>query len=124
MMPKVTVKKCKLPRPKEVEIQRAILEWLKLNGIMAWRSNTGGAAFPNGRGGFQHVRFGFSGVSDIIGILRYPPFDLGRFLAIEVKRPGNKPTLDQEAFLEGIRSNGGMAFVATSVDDVREKLGF
>jgi hypothetical protein len=48
---------------------------------------------------------------------------IGRFLAIEVKRPGGKLTLDQTAFLEAVRQNGGIAIVATSVDDVMEGLG-
>lgn len=46
----------------------------------------------------------------------------GRFVAIEVKRPGCKPTPLQSAFLESIRRTGGIAFVAFSVDDVVREL--
>ncbi|HNR14835.1 MAG TPA: VRR-NUC domain-containing protein [Thermodesulfobacteriota bacterium] len=55
---------------------------------------------------------GMKGVADIIGIYR------GRFLAIEVKKPGEKPTRDQEIFLTRVNHEGGFAFVAHSVDDV------
>jgi Ni,Fe-hydrogenase III small subunit len=39
----------------------------------------------------------------------YPPS--GRMVAIEVKRPGCKPTPEQVAFLAAIRKNGGIAIV-------------
>lgn len=70
---------------------------------------------------FKHghfYRFGKPGSSDILGIL-----DDGRFLAIEVKRPGKEPTEVQREFLENINKNGGLAFVAYSVDDARSMLG-
>ena len=55
------------------------------------------------------------GVSDIIiGVI--PPS--GRFLAIEVKRPGGKPLAEQQQLLDTISEAGGLAFVACSVDDV------
>lgn len=131
----------KKPQPKEAEIQRAILEFLKLHGIFCWRQNTGAFRLMN-NGKSRFVRAGFPGISDILGILprwwyegkkrglvraistatSMPP-DVGQFLAIEVKRPGEKPTLDQQAFLQAVKANGGIAFVAHSVDDVRRELG-
>ena len=42
----------------------------------------------------------------------------GRFGAIEVKRKGNKPTPEQEEFLERVRRNGGIAVIAYSIDEV------
>lgn len=56
------------------------------------------------------------GVSDIIGIYK------GRFLAIEVKKPGAKPTNHQWNFLKAVHENGGIALVARSVEDVAEIL--
>jgi hypothetical protein len=58
------------------------------------------------------------GVSDILGILK----NTGRFLAIEVKVPGNKPTIYQTNFIENVRAHGGIAFVATSLEDVKSEL--
>ena len=46
------------------------------------------------------------GVSDIIGQLRD-----GRFFAIEVKRPGEKPTPEQSEFLSLVNDAGGIAGV-------------
>ena len=62
--------------------------------------NVGG--FRNEHG--QFVKFGFKGCSDIIGQI----VD-GRFFAWEVKRPGNKPTADQYAFLEVVANTGGIS---------------
>ena len=49
--------------------------------------------------------------------------DVARFLAIEVKRPGGKPTAPQQAFLDKVNEAGGIGFVATSVQDVMDQLG-
>lgn len=62
-------------------------------------------------------KWAISGVSDILGIL--PD---GRFLAIEVKRPGGKASAKQLEFIEQITSRGGVAFVADSTDVVRREL--
>ena len=52
------------------------------------------------------------GVPDILAVIS------GRFVAIEVKRPGNKPSKLQLAQLRRIQAAGGVAMVAESVDDV------
>lgn len=55
---------------------------------------------------------GDRGISDIIGCHQ------GRMVAIEIKKPGGKPTPEQVAFLEAVRSAGGIGFVASSTEDV------
>lgn len=46
----------------------------------------------------------------------------GRFVAIEVKTPTGRLTKLQKYHIDRIIEAGGVAFVATSVDDVIEKL--
>jgi Holliday junction resolvase len=46
----------------------------------------------------------------------------GLFVGIEVKKPGKTPTKIQEHRLQKIRDAGGLALVATSVDNLREQL--
>lgn len=58
-----------------------------------------------------------SGISDILACVK------GRFVAIEVKRPGEKPTPLQEAFLAKVICTGGRAFAATALDDVKARMG-
>ena len=104
-------------RPSEAQTQRQILDWLKLNGIFAWRNNTGAMAGSH-KGKRWFVRFGCPGMSDILGI-----YKAGKFLAIEVKRSDGRLTQDQQCFLESVKANGGIAIVARSLKDVQEILG-
>src|SRR3990172_7092534 len=111
---------------KETEITKAVLEYLSLRGIFAWRNNSGAARYMN-NGKQRFVKFSFTGASDILGIV--PTYSdaiavtrTGRFLAIEVKTCKGKLSLDQKAFLEAVRQNGGLAIVATSLEDVRKVL--
>jgi hypothetical protein len=93
----------------EQGIQSAILAYLRMKGIPCYKHQNAGI-YRDGRYIPSHTR----GVSDIIGLL--PPN--GRFLAIEVKRPGGKPTQEQQNFIDAVNRAGGLAFVAFSVDDV------
>lgn len=52
-----------------------------------------------------------AGIPDIVGCLD------GRFVAIEVKRPGKRPTKLQDHVMGRIREAGGAVGVATSVED-------
>lgn len=103
----------KPPVRREADIQREILRYLAMRRVYARRINVG--MIPNGRGGFRSS--GMVGISDIIGVL-----PSGKFLAIECKRPGAKPTPAQAEFLHRVNMNGGLGFVATSVEDVEERL--
>lgn len=96
----------------EASIQRTIMDYLTVRRIFHWRQNSG--AFPGEyKGKKRFVRFtSIKGVSDILGIYK------GRLLAIEVKRPGEKPTVDQLAFMESVKAAGGIAFVARDLGDV------
>lgn len=101
---------------KESDIQRAILEWLEWNGWIAIKINNQNMISIKGRLVPCKVRPGQVGVSDILA------FKNGLFAAIEVKVPGNYPTQNQKDFLAKVEQNGGIAFVARSVDDVEAKL--
>jgi len=46
----------------------------------------------------------------------------GRLHAIEVKRPGGRPTDDQRAFLDRVRQNGGAALVVFDVTTLVDAL--
>lgn len=65
----------------------------------------------------RFIRYGFPGLSDIIGQLRD-----GRFLAIEIKVKRDKLSPEQAAFLDQVNAAGGIAFVARSIEDARENL--
>jgi hypothetical protein len=92
----------------EVEVQADALAILEAHPAVAWakRMNTGAGKllYPDGKNS-RFIRFGFPGLSDIIGQLR-----AGRFLACECKRKGEKPTDDQNAFLDTVNAAGGLGF--------------
>lgn len=104
-----------LPIPLERDIQAGVIEvcglypWL---GI--WRANTGAAKYVNDDGSIRRVRFGFKGQSDILGIIH----PVGRFAAIEVKRPNVGLPLHQSRFLFNVRDFGGFAVVVRDVDQM------
>lgn len=105
--------------PKEQDILNACLQYLQLRGFLAWRQNSGAVVSVH-QGRRRFVRFnGAPGCADILGIVGH----LGTFLAVEIKRPGNKPTAKQLSFLDAVRRHGGMAIVADSVESLARQLG-
>ena len=110
--------KAKKPVVKEAEILASVLKALKLypNVFFFTRMNSGAYAVGEGKAR-RYVRFGFPGCPDIIGMMRG-----GRMLCIEVKSPTGKLSAVQERFLIRIRQNGGVAFVARSVDELAKYL--
>jgi len=106
-----TMKKLIVP---ESEVLRQCIAYLYARRIFAWRNNTGAAKTEDGR----FVRFGLPGASDILGILPG-----GKFLAVECKRSsGGKVSPQQQAFLDRIKKEGGVAIIATSVEDLIRRL--
>jgi len=98
----------------ENEIKKAILEFLHLNGIFAWRQNSFAVKIE----GKYFVRATEPGCPDIMGIL--PPN--GRVLCIEVKTPRGRLTETQKKFLQRAASCGALVIVARCVEDVSKAL--
>ena len=137
----VIVAKKRPAQRRESDIQEAILDYLnRTPGCVAWKSGAASfrASYRDRKTGAIRERFvkvGRAGVSDIIGwvrtTVRIPNgpngapfvFTYPRWLAIEVKRPGEKPKPHQQRFLDRVHDSGGLALVARSVDDVRRGLG-
>ena len=91
-----------------------VLKALKAHPAVAWceRQNSGAARIGN-----RFVRFGWPGCPDILGMLRD-----GRFLGVEVKAKAGRLRPEQSVFLERIRCDGGVAFVAHDLRDVMREL--
>lgn len=92
----------------EKDIQGLILEYLWYNKIFAWRNNIGGR---------YNMKFGKKGSGDILGVLPE-----GKFLSIEVKTKTGKVSKEQKEFIKRVKEEGGIAFVARSLDDVKKNL--
>ena len=149
----------------ETALKRAIAEVLNLQpGIYVMPMNVG-AVMEGYKGKTRYVKFGFPGLSDLIGWRRIqftsqrtqvddktgvrwtigvPPILVPRWLALEVKKPGQVPGVlvgfvvnaqpryltvkgkaltraeQQRTFLAKVRDAGGIAAVVTNVDEALE----
>jgi hypothetical protein len=108
--------------PLESAIVRAILDYLRLDGrVLAWRQNTGAAKLVGKGGRVRPVRFSQPGAADIQGVITRGP-NRGRFIALEVKRPGGVADPHQLAWGAAIEKAGGIYEVVRSVEQVRDVL--
>ena len=97
------------PSVTESEIQRSEKDVLTTHPKVAWfYVTTTGSVRRRG----SYITLGYPGISDILGQLTN-----GLLLAVEVKKPGKKPTEVQYEFMLDVVLNGGVAFW---VDDPRQ----
>lgn len=101
-----------MPMPTEHEIQSTILERLAmLPGGFFWRENSG--TFQVGEeGNKRFFRAGIKGIADVMGVYK------GYAIAIEVKRPGKKQSVDQRAFQQRFDQCGGVYLVCTDATTI------
>lgn len=103
------------PHKAETGLQAAIVAALELErDLVIWRNATG---VYRGYGG--RVRAGLpKGSADLVGILA----PRGRFVALEVKRPGEEPEPHQIEWLDDVRARGGFACVVHSMAEARDAI--
>lgn len=92
--------KTELEKPIETRIRVALNE----AGVLVWKHNIDNRNLHTGLG---------IGTADLICVV--PP--KGRFLGIEVKRPGCDASENQERWLDIVLKHGGIAGVAHSVEE-------
>ena len=102
--------------PLERDIQKAIRQLLRVHPLVAWHGRINRGAVQDARGNYV-VFNDIKGCADLIGQLK-----TGHWLAIEVKRPGNVPTEDQQEFLDAVALNGGLAFWCDSVEECSRRI--
>jgi hypothetical protein len=103
---------------REQDIQSEVLKLNSPPDLRLIRINSGSRSY--------RVKGAPAGTSDIIGWKKAAGNGwnvIALFVALEVKKPGEKPTAKQEEFLESVRDAGGIAGVVTSVEEARELLG-
>lgn len=101
--------------PLEAVVQNAIRKALGLEpGLILWRNNVGHVEYWKEDGSKVEFNYGLeTGSADLVGCLD------GRFVALEVKRPGGVQSDEQIAWAERVRFNGGFYAVVKSVDEAR-----
>jgi len=103
--------KNKIIKESEKNIQNAILQWLALKKIKAFRINSG--MVKTEKGGM--VKLAPTGFSDIFGVLTG-----GRAFFIEVKTEKGKLTKFQTEFLGDMKKLGAITIVARNIEDCEE----
>jgi len=106
----------------EASIQDAIYNYLIMRGHLVIRVNAGAMHIKDEGRKARFVRFVYyaalgviqttAGISDILGCTTQ-----GRFYAVECKRVGEKPKPAQVSFLRLVSERGGLAIVASSIED-------
>lgn len=95
----------------ENDIRRNIIEYLRLKNVLCWVNQSVGVRGRRRNGtGYRN------GTSDVFCL------PLGKFCAIEVKKPGGVVSEEQMNFLSDVRAAGHIGFVAYSVRDVAREL--
>lgn len=92
---------------REAAIQRQVLDYLRLRRIPATRNQAGHV-----RVGSSWLNLGAAGWPDIIACWR------GHFLGIEVKRPGEQPSEEQQRVHEELAAAGAIILIVHSIEDL------
>lgn len=92
---------------KESELYKPLVEYLNHRGFVALRINSGKIKV-----GRRFIQLAPSGTSDIVGVC----------LAVEVKKPGEKPTRAQQEFIDRVNMAGGIGLIVESVEDLDTQL--
>ncbi len=104
--------KNKTDKPKilERDVQKGIIDFLAFRHIFHYRNNTGAAVIQPANGPRRFLRAGALGSPDIVVIIG------GKYIGIEVKRPGGVLRESQIAFRNAVNDAGGLYWVFDSID--------
>lgn len=97
---------------KEKDLQRTILDYLKVNHIFHYRNNSG--AFKSEKGGFYH--FGSPGAPDIVAVIA------GRYVGIEVKGTKGVQNKNQKEFQKNLEKVEGTYLLVHSFEEFEDYL--
>ena len=99
-------------KPEAVQ-QDAILQWFAVQGVLAYRINTGAVKI-----GDRFVRFGVTGFSDVVAFPWFPGETRPRVLFCEVKSATRRQRPEQKSFAAQVEEHGMHYLLARGVDDV------
>ena len=110
----------KLPPIREHQLQTLLINYLTGHGYYVQRLNAG--KYPMGEGRNRRFVQGVAvGTPDIIAFKDiHGSVDL---MFIEVKVPGNKPTLLQTIKMQELEEHGAKCYVIHSLEELEEKMG-
>jgi hypothetical protein len=101
-------------KPLERDVLKAVVQVLRLDRRVARVERNQSGVFQDGN---RFIRVGVRGKLDLTVYLKS-----GKYLELEVKRPGGKPEPHQQKRIDDIRAAGGLAGCATSIEEALELL--
>lgn len=105
--------------PKEADLQRAVFDWLKIRGILAWRMPIGPVihrTVKNGRTTEHWKKSPLKGFPDIAGVLRRRR--RGVLFVLELKAGKRELTPEQVAWMVDLQASGAAGAVIRSIADL------
>lgn len=111
---------------RESDILQAVRLRASQLGAIVWRNNCG--AYKTAHG--HYIKYGVAnpGGSDLLGLTQITVTQemVGKlvavFTALEIKQPNKKPTPEQQAFIDCINKNGGIAAVISDPEQLNNIL--
>jgi hypothetical protein len=100
---------------KEHDIQKQIIDYLKLKHYFWWRNNSG-AMISEYKGKKRFMRFGSVGSPDIFVIYKNDCY------GIEIKSATGKQSPEQIEWQKGFDDNGGIYLLIRSLDELMDYL--
>jgi len=102
----------------EGAVRNLVCSYLTRLGLFFWLHDSVGIFDPKTKRFRRNTSpYRMKGVADILGIL-----PSGRMFAIELKSATGRLTPEQKIFIEKVNASGGIAFMARSIEDVKERL--
>jgi hypothetical protein len=102
-------------RVSEADVLKAVWKYLSHHPKVAWVTRINSGAWQQED---RYVRFNYKrGMSDLLGQMKN-----GKLLVVEIKAPGVQLMKHQADFLNEVRFNFGVAFVARSIEDAEREL--
>lgn len=116
--------KTKLPQASEHQIQTSVMHYLRMKGFYVERLNAGKYSVGEGRQR-RFINGVAAGTPDLIAFKEiYPdgaPNKAEVFLLfLEIKVPGNKPTLLQTAKMQELEAYGATCYVIHSLEELQD----
>ena len=97
----------------EHAILKSITDWFVARRLFHWRNYNGPVFIANGRRRTNPNK----GIPDLMAVT-----PSGRLVAVEVKTKTGRLSDEQKVWIDALAGSGAIAFVATSIDDVIERL--
>lgn len=107
----------------EHQIQTECINFLRASGYFVQRMNAGVIHQANEQGKTRRILMGRRGTPDIMAFKEqvvpvYGMAPVVQLLFIEVKRPGKKPTFNQEQMMQELTEYGAQCLVVHSVEEL------